>query len=141
MQVVASSLLIRSLDNQLASSLLTTCNRFVIIKLEQAIRTHPDIGLMTARQQSCSRLAATCVFLAVLVSMLPQRCFPFFLSNAFHPYRLMSSSSFFLFIYRYSLSFLHLLCNVLYLISFSRPSMYLVRFVSHLFMTCSFLLA
>ena len=33
------------------------------------MRTHPDIGLMTARQQACSRLAATCAFLAVLVSM------------------------------------------------------------------------
>ncbi len=31
---------------QLPASLLTTCNRFVIIKPEQAImRTHPDIGL------------------------------------------------------------------------------------------------
>ena len=29
------------------------------MKPEQAMRTHPDIGLMTARQQACSRLAAT----------------------------------------------------------------------------------
>ena len=33
------------------------------------MRTHPDIGLMTARQQACRRLAAICAFLAVLVSM------------------------------------------------------------------------
>ena len=33
---------------QLASSLLTTCSRLVIIKPEQAMRTHPDIGFMTA---------------------------------------------------------------------------------------------
>ncbi len=33
---------------QLAASLLTTCNRLVIIKLEQAMRTHPDIGLVIA---------------------------------------------------------------------------------------------
>ena len=46
---LASSLWIKSLDNQLASSLLTTCSRLVIIKPEQAMRTHPDIGLMTAR--------------------------------------------------------------------------------------------
>ena len=46
---LASSLWIKSLDNQLASSLLTTCSRLVIIKPKQAMRTHPDIGLMTAR--------------------------------------------------------------------------------------------
>ena len=34
-----------SCSSQLAASLLTTCNRLVIIKLEQAMRTHPDIGL------------------------------------------------------------------------------------------------
>ncbi len=33
---------------QLAASLLTTCNRLVIIKPEQAMRTHPDIGLVIA---------------------------------------------------------------------------------------------
>ena len=32
---------------------------------EQVMRTHPDIGLMTARQQASSRLAATCAFLTV----------------------------------------------------------------------------
>ena len=45
----ASSLWIKGLDNQLASSLLATCSRLVIIKPEQAMRTHPDIGMMTAR--------------------------------------------------------------------------------------------
>ena len=48
---------------QVASSLLTICSRLVIIKPEQAMRTHADIGLMTARQQACSRLAVTCAFL------------------------------------------------------------------------------
>ncbi len=33
---------------QLAASLLTTCNGLVIIKPEQAMRTHPDIGLVIA---------------------------------------------------------------------------------------------
>jgi hypothetical protein len=33
---------------QLASSPLTSCNRLDIIKPEQAMRTHPDIGLMIA---------------------------------------------------------------------------------------------
>ena len=42
---LASNLWTKSLDNQLAASLLTTC----IIKSEQAMRTHPDIDLMTAR--------------------------------------------------------------------------------------------
>ena len=57
-------------SSQLAASLLTICNRLYIIKLEQAMRTHPDIGLMIA---CCSksaadllqRPAATCAFLAV----------------------------------------------------------------------------
>ena len=62
---LASSLWIKNLDNQLASSLLTTCSRLVVIKPEQAMRTHPDIVFMTARQQACSRLAATCAFLAL----------------------------------------------------------------------------
>ena len=60
----ASSLCINSFDNQLASCLLTTCSRLVIIKSKEAMRTHPDIGLMTARQQSCSRLAV--VYLNIL---------------------------------------------------------------------------
>ena len=62
---LASSSWIKSLDNQLASSLLTTCSRLVIIKPEQTMRTYPDIDLMTARQQACSGLSATCAFLAV----------------------------------------------------------------------------
>ena len=33
------------------------------------MRTHPDIGLMTARQQVCSRLYATCGFLVVYSSV------------------------------------------------------------------------
>ena len=35
-------------SSQLAASLLTTCNRLIIIKPEQAMRTHPDIGLVIA---------------------------------------------------------------------------------------------
>ena len=46
-------------SSQLAASLLTTCNRRVIIKPEQAMGTYPDIWL------GDSRLAATCAFLAV----------------------------------------------------------------------------
>ena len=42
----------KNLGKQLAPSLLTVCSRFVIIKQEQAMQTHPDIGLMTARQQA-----------------------------------------------------------------------------------------
>ena len=58
----APNLWIKSLDNQLAATLLTTHSKLVTIKPEG---THPDIGLMTARQQAYSRLDATCAFLAV----------------------------------------------------------------------------
>ena len=44
---------------------VTTCSRLVIIKTEQAMQTHSDIGLMTARERACSILVATCVFLVV----------------------------------------------------------------------------
>ena len=57
-----AGLLIKSLDEQLASSLLKTCGRLVIIKLEQAMWTYPYVSLMKAKQQSCIKLAA---FLAV----------------------------------------------------------------------------
>lgn len=50
------------LFKQRASSLLT--DRLVIIKPEQMIWTHPDIGLMTARQYAWNRLAASWAFLA-----------------------------------------------------------------------------
>ena len=37
---------ITNLDNLLATSLLTTCNRLFVNKLSQAIRTHSDTGLL-----------------------------------------------------------------------------------------------
>ena len=46
---------------QLAASLLTTCSRLVVIKPEQAMRTHPDIGLMIA---TCSKSTADLLQLA-----------------------------------------------------------------------------
>ena len=39
---LAANLWITSFDNQLTTSLLTTCNKLVFKKLSQAIRTHPD---------------------------------------------------------------------------------------------------
>ena len=42
---LAASLWITSFDDQLATSLLTTCNRLVLGELSQAMRTHPDISL------------------------------------------------------------------------------------------------
>ena len=48
-------------SSQLAASLLTTCSRLVVIKPEQAMRTHPDIGLMIA---TCSKSAADLLQLA-----------------------------------------------------------------------------
>ena len=46
-----------------APSPWTSCSRLAVIKREQAMRTHPDIGLMTAR--SASRLIAILAFLVV----------------------------------------------------------------------------
>ena len=64
---LASSLLIKSINYQLAASLLTTCSRLIIIKPEQVMRKHPDIGLMT---EACDRLAATYAFLAVYSNII-----------------------------------------------------------------------
>ena len=60
----------RLLMSHFDGSLLTRADffltdRLVILKPEQMMRTHPDIGLMTASQQACSRRAAICAFLAV----------------------------------------------------------------------------
>ena len=43
---MSTPLWITSFDNQLATSLLTTCNRRVRRELSQAMRTHPDIILL-----------------------------------------------------------------------------------------------
>ncbi len=48
LQVNETTCVKRACRLQLAASLLTTCNRLVIIKPEQATRTHPDIGLVIA---------------------------------------------------------------------------------------------
>ena len=61
---LAASLWITSFDNQLAISLLTTCNRLVVNKLSQAVRTHPDIEIDIGFQDA-NRLFVTCSFLAV----------------------------------------------------------------------------
>ena len=69
LQQLATSLWITSFDNQLATSLLTTCNRLVVNKLSQAMRTHPDIGLLvTSMLQDKKRLVVTCALLIVYVS-------------------------------------------------------------------------
>ena len=55
---LAASLWITSFDNQLATSLLTTCNRIIVNKVSPAMRTHPDIGsLITNLFQDVNRLA------------------------------------------------------------------------------------
>ena len=51
---LAASLWITHFDNQLTTSLLTTCNRLVVNKLSQAMRTHPDIGLLVT---SCCKMS------------------------------------------------------------------------------------
>ena len=53
-----------SIDNQLETSLLPTCNRFVANKLLQAMRTHPDIGFLV---KSVARCQHTCCKLRVFV--------------------------------------------------------------------------
>ena len=57
----------KSLDDQLASSLLKTCTRIVSIKPEQAMRTQADIDMIAARQQAFARIIPTgymglCIF-------------------------------------------------------------------------------
>ena len=61
LQQACSSQLQQVFRSQLAASLLTTCSRLVIIKPEQAMRTHPHIGLMIA---TCSKSAADLLQLA-----------------------------------------------------------------------------
>ena len=51
---LAASLWIKSFDNQLGTSLLTTCNRLVVNKLSQAMRAHPDINLL---KTSCRKMS------------------------------------------------------------------------------------
>ena len=58
---LAESLLITSLDNQFATSLLTICDRLVLNKRSQAMRMHPDIGLCNKLLQDVKRLVATFV--------------------------------------------------------------------------------
>ena len=43
---LAASLWMKNFENQLSTSLLTTCNKLAINKLSQAMRTHPAIGLL-----------------------------------------------------------------------------------------------
>ena len=62
---LAASMWIKSFDNQLVTSLLTTCNRPVVNKLSQGIGTHPDISLLkTSLLQDVNRLVTTAYMLA-----------------------------------------------------------------------------
>ena len=66
-------------SSQLAASLLTTCSRLDIIKSEQAMRTHPDIGLMIA---SCKKPAADLLQLARFwLYISPSRILIFYQKN------------------------------------------------------------
>ena len=52
--------MITSFDDPLTTSLLATCNRFVVNKLSPAMRTHPDIGLLiTSLLQDVNTLVTT----------------------------------------------------------------------------------
>ena len=63
---LAASLWITSFNNQLATILLTTCNRLVVNKLSQAMRMHPDIGLLiTSLLQDVNGLVPTGAFFVV----------------------------------------------------------------------------
>ena len=71
LEQLEASLWITSFDNQLVISLLTTWNKLVVNKLSQAVRTHPDIGLLiTTLLQDVNRLVATFAFLAVYIKNL-----------------------------------------------------------------------
>ena len=48
---------ITSFDNQIAASLLTTCNRHAVNTLSQGMRTHPDIDLLV--KSVANRILAT----------------------------------------------------------------------------------
>ena len=62
---LAASLWITSFDSQLATSLLTTCNKLVVNNLSQAMRTYPDTGLLiTSPLENVNKLVTTCAFLA-----------------------------------------------------------------------------
>ena len=53
---LAASLWMTSFDNELGTSLLTTCNRPVVNKLYwQVMRTHPDIGLWIKSVATCQK--------------------------------------------------------------------------------------
>ena len=54
---LAASLWITSFDNQHATSVFTTCSRFFVNKLSQAMQTHPDMSLLT---KSASRSQHNC---------------------------------------------------------------------------------
>ena len=72
---LAANLWITSFDNQLATSLLTTCNRLDVNKLSQAMRTHPDIGLLiTSLLQDVNKLVVMLrVFGGVLKILFPKK--------------------------------------------------------------------
>ena len=62
---LAASLWITSFGNQLTTSLLTTCDRLVVNKLSQAMRTHPHIGLLIVYESVVKFPVPTCAVLAV----------------------------------------------------------------------------
>ena len=69
LKLLAASLGITSFDNQLETSLLTTCNRLVVNKLSQDMRTHPDIDLLiTSLLQDVNWRVAS--FSCLIVSVL-----------------------------------------------------------------------
>ena len=64
-QLVAS-LWITSFDNERATSLLTTCNRLVVIKLSQAKRTYAGISLLITRPLQLPRSGHVLVLLMMI---------------------------------------------------------------------------
>ena len=58
---LAASLWITSFDNQLATSLLTTCNRLIVNKMSQSMRIYPDTRLFG---QVCCKLRTSRVSFA-----------------------------------------------------------------------------
>ena len=67
-----------SIDNQLETSLLPTCIRFVVNKLLQAMRTHPDIGFLVKSvagcQHTCCKLRVFVRVTRLLIQLLTLHC-------------------------------------------------------------------
>ncbi len=91
LQVDAATCIKPACSSQLVASLLTTCNKLVIIKLEQAMRTHPDVGLVIW-ETYCNLRVSGCVDVTIHFDMEPmltqnfESIFTCLLERRYEPY-------------------------------------------------------